>query len=93
MLMPYRLYVAALIATSLTVTSNLNPAALGASVTLTGTVTSSQGTPTGIVFFYDNNNFIGQGTVSGGVATYTTTSFTAGTHPITATFQERIMSR
>jgi hypothetical protein len=61
---------------------------LGASVTFTATVTPTTGTgvPTGTVTFFDSSTQIGTGTLSAGVATYTTSSLTAGTHSITAQY-------
>jgi hypothetical protein len=55
----------------------------GDPVTLTATVTSGT---TGTVSFYDGTTYLGQGTVSGGVATLTTTTLNAGTHTITAIY-------
>ena len=74
--------------TSTTVTSNLNPSIVGASVTFTATVTSSaSGTPAGTVTFFDNGVSIGTGALnSGASATLSTSSLAAGTHPITATY-------
>lgn len=60
-------------------------AAEGAEVTFTATVTSGAGTPTGQVSFRDNGNEMGQGTLSGGVATFSTTALSAtDSHQITA---------
>ena len=70
-------------------TSNLNPAMPGNNVTLTATVTSAAGTPTGTVTFLDNTNTIlGHGALASGQATLTT-SFTAaqaGANQITAVY-------
>src|SRR5205814_1118334 len=74
-----------LAATTLTVTSSPNPVAPDQSFTLTATLSeSAPGSPTGVVYFYDNNVFFGQGTIVNGVATFTTSFSTTGTHPITA---------
>ncbi|MGA7339053.1 MAG: Ig-like domain repeat protein [Terracidiphilus sp.] len=76
-------------ATTVTVTSSLNPSNFGLSVTFTATVASSATTaPTGTVIFLDNGKQIGTGTLAGNpaVATYATAALAVGTHPITATY-------
>ena len=55
----------------------------GNPVTLTATVTSGA---TGTASFYDGSVLLGTGTVSGGVATLTTSTLVAGTHTITAVY-------
>ena len=55
----------------------------GDPVTLTATVTSGA---TGTASFYDGSVYLGQGTVTGGVATLNTTTLNVGTHTITATY-------
>jgi len=55
-------------------------------ITFTATVTSSAGAPTGSVSFFDGSTALGSGTVSSGVATFTTSSLTIGTHTITAVY-------
>ena len=73
--------------TSLTLQSSLNPSTSGQSVTFTATVTPTTGTgETGTVTFLDNGNSIGNGSVSAGQATLTTTTLSAGSHPITASY-------
>jgi Big-like domain-containing protein len=72
---------------STSVTSSLNPATAGQSVTFTATVTSTSGTPTGNVTFFDGAAAIGSGTLSAGQATFSTASLIAGSHSITATYQ------
>jgi hypothetical protein len=74
------------IPTTTTVASSVNPSANGQSVTFTATVTSSGGTPTGIVTFLDGANTLGPGTLSAGVATFATPSLTVGSHSITASY-------
>ncbi len=63
---------------------------VGVSTTFTATVTDatvgSTGTPTGSVQFLDASTSLGTGTLSAGVATFTTTFTTATTHPITAVY-------
>jgi polygalacturonase len=59
----------------------------GGPVTLTATVTSGAGTPSGTVTFSEGLNTLGTGTLNGsGVATYTTTSLAVGSHSLTATY-------
>ncbi len=75
--------------TSTTLSSNPNPSALNANVTLTATVGESPlGTvPTGMVAFMDGSTALGTGTLNGsGVATYTTSSLAVGQHSITAAY-------
>lgn len=75
-------------ATQTSVTSSLNPAFVGQAVTFTATVTSSSGTPTGKVAFHDGPNALGTETLnSAGVATFETSTLTAGQHNITVRFQ------
>ena len=61
-------------------------------VTFTATVGAASGTPTGTVTFLDNGTSIGTGSLAtiGGqqVATFTTSSLAAGSHPITARFEQ-----
>jgi adhesin/invasin len=64
-----------------------SPAGAGVEVTFTATVSSASGTPTGVVVFRDNGTEIGQGTLSGGIATFSTTTLSVATHPITAEYQ------
>jgi sugar lactone lactonase YvrE len=73
--------------TKIQLASNLNPAALGAAITFSGTVSSNGGTPTGTLQFFDGPTAIGQGVVNGsGVATVTVSSLILGSHNITATY-------
>lgn len=61
----------------------------GQSVTLTATVTSTQGgtpTPTGTVAFVSGNLSLGSAPLSNGVAQVTTTALPAGTDAVTATY-------
>jgi len=68
-------------------TSSLNPAPTGKSVTFTAIVTPTfSGTPTGTVTFKDGATVLATKTLSGGKATYSTTALAAGTHSITAVF-------
>jgi O-glycosyl hydrolase len=64
-----------------------NPAAAGAAVTLSATVTSASGTPTGSVAFLDGNTTLSTVALTNGAATYTTSSLSAGTtHNLTAAY-------
>jgi hypothetical protein len=57
-------------------------------ITLTATVTSSVGTPSGTVSFIDSSSTtpLGQVAVSGGLASLTISTLTAGSHTITAVY-------
>jgi hypothetical protein len=76
------------VGTTTTLSSSANPSVFGQSVTFTATVTptSGSGTPTGTVTFSDGASSIGSGTLSGGQATFTTSSLSVGLHSITATY-------
>jgi len=73
-------------ATTITLASSANPSTAGSAVTFTATVASSAGTPTGTVIFLSNGTSLGTGTLSGGVATLTTSALGTGTHSITAAY-------
>ena len=66
--------------------SSANPALVSNSVIFTATVSSSDGTPTGSVSFYDETTLLGSGTLAAGTATYATSSLAADTHSITAVY-------
>jgi hypothetical protein len=71
--------------TSATVSSSANPALPGANVTFTATlaaVSPGVGTPSGSVNFRIDGSIAGSGTLSGGVATYSTSTLTHGTHTV-----------
>jgi hypothetical protein len=72
--------------TNTALTSSLNPSQVGQSVTFTATVTSSSGTPTGSVTFLDGATVLATVGLSGGVATFTTSTLTLGSHSITASY-------
>lgn len=63
-----------------------NAAFVSNPVTFTATLSSSAGTPTGSVSFYDGSTLLGAGGLTSGVATYTTSGLVAGSHSITATY-------
>ena len=73
--------------TSTTVTSSANPPHYGQAVTFTATVAAPNATPTGTVqFSVDGVNVGTPVSLSGGVATYTTSSLTLGSHTVAATY-------
>ena len=75
--------------TSTTVTSSLNPAVFGQSVIFQATVTPSGGSgiPTGSVSFFDGATFLNTVALnSAGTASFTTSTLTAGSHSITASY-------
>jgi len=61
-------------------------AVAGASVTMSAMVTGTGGTPTGTVTFKDGTTTLSVQTLSGGAASYTTSSLTAGAHSITVSY-------
>jgi hypothetical protein len=73
-----------LYATTTAVGSNNNPSTFGQSVLFTATVLPN--TATGMVQFLDSGNLLGTGTLTGGTATFTTSSLASGTHSITAVY-------
>ena len=72
--------------TTTTLTSSANPSAAGSAVTFTATVASNTGTPAGSVVFADTGTTIGSAPLIGGIATFTTSALTVGTHPVTARY-------
>jgi CSLREA domain-containing protein len=66
--------------------SSANPVLAQNALTLTATVSSSTSTPTGTVTFLDGATPLGNGLLSGGVATFTTSSLAVGSHSITAVY-------
>ncbi len=69
---------------TVSVAAAANPSVNGSSVTFTATVTPS--IATGTVTFLDGSTSLGTGTLSGGIATYSTSALAVGTHSITATY-------
>ncbi|MFT3910966.1 MAG: Ig-like domain repeat protein [Ferruginibacter sp.] len=63
---------------------NTNPSCFGSNVTLTATVTPNLAT--GLVQFYDGAVLLGVAALSGGVATFSTSLLTAGSHSLTAVY-------
>ena len=66
--------------------SSTNPVLAQNAITLTATVSSSIGMPTGTLTFLDGASVLGSGTLTGGVATFTTSSLAVGPHSITAAY-------
>ena len=64
--------------------SSANPSSYGSSVTFTVTVTPSAST--GTVTFTDGGTTLGTGTISGGIATYSTSALAVASHPISASY-------
>jgi len=69
-----------------TLKSSVNPSLSGESVILTATVTSATTVPTGSVTFLDGASVLGTATLAGGKASFSTTTLSAGSHSITATY-------
>lgn len=75
-------------ATSIDVQTSASPANYGDPVTITVTVTSGGGTPTGYVAFDDNGTVIGQVYLDGsGQAQFTTSSRSVGSHSMGAVYE------
>jgi hypothetical protein len=70
-----------------TITSSLNPATVGQTVTFTVKVTGSGPVPTGQVWFYDGNTWLTAQTLSNGSASFTTSSLTVGKHSIGVAYE------
>jgi hypothetical protein len=70
--------------TTATITSSINPSTVGQSVTFTATVAPAA--TTGTVSFFDGSSMLGSGTLSGGNATFSTSSLGTGNHSINATY-------
>ena len=73
-------------ATSTGISSSANPSTYGQAVTLTATVTSSSGTPTGKLTFMMNGSSMGTATLTGGIAALTKTFQGLATKSITAAY-------
>jgi len=73
-------------ATSTTLTSTPNPSTTGQAVTLSATVTSAAGVPTGTVTFSDGATALGTVTLVNGSASLSISTLAAGSHPLTAAY-------
>jgi hypothetical protein len=74
------------IASSIVLSPSANPSPFGSSLTLTATVSSAGGTPTGNVTFYDGATPLGTVALVSGVATLSTSSLSVGLHSLTASY-------
>jgi len=72
--------------TTVTLTSSASSVVLTNPLLFTATVPSTATTPTGTVSFLDGTTPLGQGILSNGVATLSTSSLAAGNHTITAVY-------
>ena len=83
------------VATKTVVTTSGSPTLIGQPVTFTATVTSNQGTiPDGeLMAFYDGITMLASEKLLSGMATYTTSSLSAKTHAIKATYVGDIVFR
>ena len=78
-----------LASTTTTLASSLNPSGPGQSVTFTATVSTLSpgvGSPTGSVTFNEGTTLLGTASLSGGRATFISSTLSTGTHPITAVY-------
>jgi membrane-bound inhibitor of C-type lysozyme len=73
-------------ATSTSLTSTPNPSTVGQAVTLSSTVTSAAGVPTGTVTFRDGATSLGVVTLNNGSALLTISTLAAGSHSLTAVY-------
>jgi hypothetical protein len=74
----------AAVGSTTSLSSSQNPSSAGQPVTFTATVTGFA--PTGTVTFFDGGTQIGTATLSGGTASFTTSSLAVGRHAITARY-------
>ncbi|MDB5355894.1 MAG: Cna domain protein [Phycisphaerales bacterium] len=75
------------VATTTTLSSNLNPSQFGQTVTFTAIVSNNGSGPiTGTVTFYDGSTALGTGTLTNGAATFSTSALGVGSHQITAVY-------
>ncbi|WP_405583027.1 Ig-like domain repeat protein [Streptomyces sp. NBC_01190] len=75
--------------TTTALTSAPNPSTVGQPVVLTAAVAPvapGSGAPTGTVSFFDGATLLGTGTLTGGVATLTTSALALGPHALTAVY-------
>lgn len=75
-----------LISTSTSLQSSVNPATYGQAISLSATVTSSSGSPTGSVTFSDGGTTLGTAALSGNTAALSVSNLQAATHSITAAY-------
>jgi len=73
--------------TTTTVSSSLNPAIYGQTVTLSSAVSSASGLPTGTVTFYQGSTAVGNSTLVNRSTSISVSMLVAGSQPITAVYQ------
>jgi hypothetical protein len=73
-------------ATATVLAVDVNPAIVGQTETLTATVTSPAGTPSGTVTFFDGTTVLGTAPLDANGQTSLAVSLGAGTHPLMASF-------
>lgn len=75
-------------ATTTVITPTPNTAVFGQTVTLTATVHTASGTPTGSVKFFNGTKLLGSANINtSGIASITTSTLPVGTDPVTAQYQ------
>jgi glucuronoarabinoxylan endo-1,4-beta-xylanase len=74
------------VATSIALTATPNPVVAGVNVNLSAAVSSSGGTPTGNVSFFDGTTNLGTAALSNGTASLALNTLAAGTDSITASY-------
>jgi titin len=77
---------AAAVGTTTTIVSSLNPAPVGASVTFTASVSTTQSAIAGTVTFSDAGSALSTSALIGGVATFTISTLSVGNHPVQAAY-------
>ncbi|MGA9511869.1 MAG: Ig-like domain repeat protein [Candidatus Sulfotelmatobacter sp.] len=82
------LHQAILAATTIKLTSTLNPSLVGQSITFTATVSSTAGSPPNgeTVTFYNVSAVLGTAPLNGGIASLTTSSLLAGIYTVSAAY-------
>ena len=78
-------------ATITTLAASVNPSVFGQPVTFTATVKGAD--PTGTVTFRDGETVLNVATLSSGVATFTISTMTPGTHHITVTYNGDLLNK
>jgi sugar lactone lactonase YvrE len=71
---------------TLSLSSSSSLSLISSPITFTANLTAHSGTPTGAVSFYDGSSLLGSAQLVSGIATYTTSSLSLGSHSITATY-------
>ena len=76
----------ATVATSTVLSSSANPSVTGQGITLTATVSSASGTPTGAVSFRDGSTLLATVGLTNGRATFTTSTLSTSAHTLSAEY-------